>query len=87
MEGNNQKKFTVTEELLASHSQRFLNLLMDYIGQLFLFIIVFTIAVTIAETNGNKEFATNFVKNDIAQYTFVACISMAYYNIFEIFFA
>ena len=87
MEENNQKKFTVTAEILASHSQRFLNLLMDYIGQLFLFIIAFSIAVTIAETNGNKDFAANFVKNDIAQYTFVACISLVYYNVFEIFFA
>lgn len=87
MEENNQKKFTVTDEILASHSQRFLNLLMDYIGQLFLFIIAFSIALTIAETNGNKDFAANFAKNDIAQYTFVACISLVYYNVFEIFFA
>ncbi len=87
MEENNQKKFTITAEILTSHSQRFLNLLMDYIGQLFLFIISFSIAVTIAETNGNKDFAANFVKNDIAQYTFVACISLVYYNVFEIFFA
>ena len=87
MEENNQKKFRVTQELLASHSQRILNLLMDYIAQLFLFIIAFSIAIAIAESNGNKEFMTNFVKNDIAQYTFVACISLFYYNVFEIFFA
>jgi uncharacterized RDD family membrane protein YckC len=87
MEENNRKQFKVTEELLASHSQRFLNLLMDYIAQLFLFIIAFTVAVTIAETNGNKEFMANFVKNDISQYTFVACIALVYYNVFEIFFA
>ena len=29
MEENNQKKFTVTDEIIASHSQRFLNLLME----------------------------------------------------------
>ncbi|MDN3676013.1 RDD family protein [Flavobacterium paronense] len=87
MEENNKRQFTVTEEILASHSQRFLNLLMDYIAQLFLFIIAFTIAVAIAESNGNKNFMTNFVKNDIAQYTFVTCIALVYYNLFEIFFA
>ena len=87
MEEINQKKFKVTAEILASHSQRFLNLLMDYIAQLFLFIIAFAIATTIAEANGNKEFMANFVKNDIAQYTFVTCIALVYYNFFEIFFA
>ena len=87
MEENNQKQFKVTAEILASHSQRFLNLLMDYIAQLFLFIIAFAIAATIAQANGNKEFMANFVKNDIAQYTFVTCIALVYYNFFEILFA
>ncbi|WP_293891324.1 RDD family protein [Flavobacterium sp.] len=87
MEEKNQKKFIVTAEILASHSQRFLNLLMDYIAQLFLFIIAFSIAAVIAESNGNKDFMGNFVKNDIAQYTFVTCIALFYYNVFEIFFA
>ena len=87
MEENNLKQFQVTEDLLASHSQRFLNLLMDYIAQLFLFIIAFSIFSVIAETNGNKDFMANFIKNDIAQYTFVTCIALFYYNVFEIFFA
>ena len=87
MEENNQKQFMVTPEIMASHSQRFLNLLMDYIAQLFLFIIAFSVAAVIAESNGNKEFMANFVKNDIAQYTFVTCIALVYYNFFEIFFA
>ena len=87
MEENNLKQFQVTEDLLASHSQRFLNLLMDYIAQLFLFIIAFSIVSVIAETNGNKDFMANFIKNDIAQYTFVTCIALFYYNVFEIFFA
>ena len=87
MEEINQKKFQVTEGLLASHAQRFLNLLMDYIAQLFLFIIAFIIAGVIAQMNGDKDFMVNFVKNDMAQYTFVTCISLFYYNVFEIFFA
>ena len=87
MDENYRKQFKVTEELLATHSQRFLNLLMDYIAQLFLFIIAFSITSVIAETNGNKDFMANFIKNDIAQYTFVTCIALFYYNVFEIFFA
>lgn len=85
MEENNRKQFLVTEDLLASHSQRFLNLLMDYIGQLFLFLIAFVIVTAIAEANGNKDFMVNFVKNDIAQYTFATCVALFYYNVFEIF--
>lgn len=85
MEENNKKQFTVTEEILASHRERFLNLLMDYVGQIFLYIIAFVIVATIAQVNGNKEFMANFVKNDIAQYTFATCITLFYYNVFEIF--
>ena len=85
MQENNRKQFQITEDLLASHVQRALNLLIDYVVQLFLFVIVFTIAGVIAQSNGNKEFILNFAKNEIAQYTFVACISLLYYNVFEIF--
>lgn len=85
MEENNKKQFTVTEEILASHRERFLNLLMDYVGQIFLYIIAFVIVGTVAQANGNKEFMVNFAKNDIAQYTFAACITLFYYNVFEIF--
>lgn len=87
MQENNRKQFQITEDLLASHVQRALNLLIDYVVQLFLFVIVFVIAGVIAQSNGNKEFILNFAKNEIAQYTFVVCISLLYYNVFEIFFA
>lgn len=85
MKENNQRQFKVTEEILASHRERFLNLLMDYVGQIFLYIFAFIIAGTIAQVNGNKEFMANFVKNDIAQYTFATCVTLFYYNVFEIF--
>jgi uncharacterized RDD family membrane protein YckC len=85
MEENNKKQFRVTEDILASHRERFLNLLMDYVGQIFLYIIAFVIAGTIAQANGNKDFMPNFVKNDIAQYTFATCVTLFYYNVFEIF--
>ncbi|QBZ96911.1 RDD family protein [Flavobacterium sangjuense] len=85
MEENNKKQFIVTDDILASHRERFLNLLMDYVGQIFLYIIAFVIAGTIAQANGNKDFMANFVKNDIAQYTFATCVTLFYYNVFEIF--
>lgn len=85
MNVNNQKQFIVTEELLATHGQRALNLVMDYIGQLILFLIAFQIAASIALENGNKDFMAGFAKNDIMQYTFAAGISLFYYNVSEIF--
>ena len=85
MQEKKQKQFLVTETLLASHGQRFLNLFMDYIGQLIVFFIVLEIAASIAMENGNKDFITGFIKNDIMQYTFATGVSLLYYNIFEIF--
>jgi uncharacterized RDD family membrane protein YckC len=85
MHEKNQKQFKVSEELLASHGQRALNLLMDYIGQLFVFIIALSVAGSIALENGNKDFMIGFMKNDIIQYTFATGVSLFYYNVFEIF--
>ena len=82
---SDKKKFQVTDELLATHNQRFLNWFADVVVQvIFLFIILVFISA-IALSNGNKEFMVSFVKNDIAQYTVATCISLLYYNIFEIF--
>ncbi|MFN3752513.1 RDD family protein [Flavobacterium sp.] len=80
-----RKQFTVSEELLASHGQRFLNLLIDTIIQVVLLFIALVFAVAIAESNGNKSFITNLPANTLAQYTFTACIALFYYNVFEIF--
>jgi len=85
MEEKNRKQFSVTEELLASHKERFLNFFMDYIAQLLVFVIAFGIADSIAQNNNNKDFILNFMKNDIAKYTFTAAITLFYYNVFEIF--
>ena len=87
MEEKHRKKFKVNEELIASHGQRMLNLFVDYLAQLVLFMIAFSFAGAIAQVNGNKEFIPNFIKNDIAQYTAATFISLFYYNVFEIFFA
>lgn len=85
MHEKNRKQFQVTEELLATHKERFLNLFLDYIGQLFVFMIAFGIADQVAVSNGNKDFIANFINNEVAQYTFAAVVSLLYYNVFEIF--
>lgn len=85
MEQNARKPFLVTEEILASHGQRFLNLLVDTIMQVALLVVVLGFFVANAEANGNKDFIVNFEKSMLLQYTFTACIALFYYNVFEIF--
>jgi uncharacterized RDD family membrane protein YckC len=81
---NVPKQFQLTEDLYASHSQRFLNLVIDTFILLVLFFLSLVFLIAIMELNGNKNFPNYFVKNQIAQYTFVSCISLFYYNFFEI---
>lgn len=81
---NVPKQFQITEDLYASHSQRFLNLAIDTFILLVLFFLSLVFLIAIMEINGNKNFPDYFVKNQIAQYTFVSCISLGYYNFFEI---
>ena len=78
-------QFKVTEDVLASHGQRLLNLLFDTFMQILLFFFVLTFLVAIKMTNGEKEFAEQLAKNTVAQYTIVTCIALFYYNVFEIF--
>lgn len=85
MEEKLRKPFLVTEEIMASHGQRFLNLLVDTIMQVALLIVVLSFFVAKAEAEGNKDFVANFEKNMLLQYTFTACIALFYYNVFEIF--
>ena len=80
-----RKQFEVSDELLASHGQRFLNLLLDTIMQLILFFIVLVFIVAKAEASGDKTFVTNLPTNTLAQYTITTCIALFYYNVFEIF--
>jgi uncharacterized RDD family membrane protein YckC len=80
-----RKHFEVSEELLASHGQRFLNLLLDTIMQLILFFIVLVFIVAKAEASGDKTFVNGLPTNTLAQYTITTCIALFYYNVFEIF--
>jgi uncharacterized RDD family membrane protein YckC len=80
-----QTQFKVTEELLASHGQRLLNLLLDTFMQVVLFFFVLTFLVAIKIASGDKEFVEQLAQNMVAQYTIVTCIALFYYNVFEIF--
>ncbi|WP_333599534.1 RDD family protein [Flavobacterium sp.] len=84
MEGKNPKQFTVTQELLASHAQRFLNLLSDTMLQVVLFLIVLMVVEASAAPAVNKAFQSYVLVNPIGQYTFVSVIALLYYNIFEV---
>lgn len=84
----NQRQFTVTEELYATHTQRFLNWLADMVMQILLLFVVLVFIMAIAEANGNKELQHYIINmNTVAQYTASAMITLLYYNLFEIIFS
>lgn len=85
MERGNRRQFRVTEDILATPQQRMLHFLLDYLAQIFLYVIGFMIAYDTATSNGNKDFISNYLKNDVLQYTVGVFISLFYYNVFEIF--
>jgi uncharacterized RDD family membrane protein YckC len=84
MQQNKTKQFIITADILASHSQRFLNLLIDTAIQFFLFFIVLVFMVANAQANGDKTFITNFETNTVLQYSITIAIALFYYNVFEI---
>lgn len=79
-----QKTFFVTEELVATHSQRFTNLLIDSIMQVVLLFIVLMFIVGNKEINEAKAYVDHLAANTLLQYGYTACIALLYYNIFEI---
>jgi uncharacterized RDD family membrane protein YckC len=79
MEEDNPKQFMVTDELLATLSQRFLNWFFDTVIQVLLFLFLFTIIATIAHSYGNKELPGYLLVNPVGQYTFVSIIRLVYY--------
>lgn len=84
METKAPKQFLVTEEIIASHHKRFLNLLIDTVVQfVWLFIALFFIS-GIALATGNKGFIDYLATNPLPQYTLVIAITLFYYNLFEI---
>ena len=87
MSGITKSKFLISDEILATHKQRISNWLIDLIIQIIFLFLILVFITAIALSNGNKDFMVSFVKNDIAQYTVATCISLLYYNFFEILFA
>ena len=85
MEQNIRKPFLITEELLASHGQRFVNLLIDSVMQFILLFIVLVFIVASKEINEGKAYVDHLANNVWLQYAFTGGIALFYYNVFEIF--
>lgn len=83
MDTTNKKPFRVTNDIVASLAQRFVNWLIDMIVQTILLLILFTIIVTIAHSYGNKTLASYLLLNPIGQFTFGAIIRLIYYIFLE----
>ena len=88
MQKQNSKKFELDDELLATHSQRFVNYLVDYICQVVMMFGAFVIILMVASSSGNKNIVADIESvTDVVKYAFVSVIILIYYNIFEIFFS
>ena len=84
----NSREFELDEELLASHGQRFINYLIDYICQVVMMFGAFVIILMVASSRGNKNIVADIESvTDVVKYAFVSVIILIYYNIFEIFFS
>lgn len=86
MQQNSQNQFEVTDEILASQGQRFLNLLLDYVGQIALMMLVGVVIGVISVVTGNAQLANMFDNmNTLTEYGFTIVLVLIYYNMFEIF--
>lgn len=84
----NSREFELDEELLASHGQRFINYLIDYICQVVMMFGAFVIILMVASSSGNKNIVADIESvTDVVKYAFVSVIILIYYNVFEIFFS
>ncbi len=83
-----QKSFNVTDDLLASKGQRFLNYIIDLIAQYAIAFAVGITAVFVAELSGMYGFV-DWIQgmNTIEEYLLGAVILIIYYSIIEIIFA
>jgi uncharacterized RDD family membrane protein YckC len=86
MQQNSQDQFEVTDEILASQGQRFINLLLDYVGQIALMMFVGVVVGVISVLTGNSQLANVFDNmNKLTEYAFTIILVLIYYNLFEIF--
>jgi uncharacterized RDD family membrane protein YckC len=86
MQQNSRNQFEVTDEILASQGQRFLNLLLDYVGQIALMLLLGVLIGVLSVVMGNPQLATMFDNmNTLTEYGFTIVLVLIYYNLFEIF--
>jgi uncharacterized RDD family membrane protein YckC len=82
-----QNQIAITPDLLASHGQRFLNLIVDTFVQVLLFFVVLVVVEAVKGPAVSQAFQNYVLVNPIGQYTFVSSIALLYYNISEVIFA
>ncbi len=82
-----QNQFAITPDLLATHVQRFLNLIVDTVVQVLLFFVVLVVVEVVKGPAVNQAFQNYVLINPVGQYTFVSSIALLYYNISEVIFA
>ena len=87
MEENNRKQFKVTEDLFVKADKRFFNFIIDMImlSVILLIGLVIYIANTYTTPNETKDFTDRFLTNSLLQFTITSCITLGYYNFFEIY--
>ncbi len=84
---SNNRKFFVTDDIVASIPQRFFNYIIDAIMQLILLIVLAMISFIISDMMGSKrafDFFSKLDKNTIGLYTISFSLALLYYNVFEI---
>jgi uncharacterized RDD family membrane protein YckC len=81
---NSQKNFLITDDLLATQGQRFLNYLIDFVAQYAISALVGVLAVLLSELL-DINFLANWISemNTLEQYLFGAFILLIYYGVFE----
>lgn len=88
MEYRRQRYFEITDDLLASRGQRFINYLIDYVVQILLLLGLGFVLGLIAIVTNNQELVNSFEHlSRLQEYALGLGMVLLYYNIFEIFFA
>ncbi|MGC4041259.1 MAG: RDD family protein [Flavobacterium sp.] len=78
-----RRQFTVTDDLVATLQQRFLNWFLDTIMLVLLSVFFIVIIAAIAGAYGNKTLPVYLISNPIGQFTFVTVIRLIYYVFLE----
>lgn len=88
MDTYSRKNFIITDDLLATQGQRFLNYLIDFAAQYAMSAIIAVIAVLLS-TYLEIDFLANWIgeMNTLEEYLFGAIVLVTYYGLFETIFA